>query len=242
MLYVVGIGPGKMEGLTLEALNALKESEIITGYDVYVDLVKAFLGENRTYLSTKMTKETERCQMALSLANEGKTVSIVCSGDPGVYALSSLVLEMKKDYPKAEVKTISGVTAALSGGSVVGAPLSHDFAVISLSDLLTPYELIEKRVKFASMGDFCICLYNPASKKRAEYLKNMCDIMLDHKSPETVCAIVKNIGRDGEEKAIMTLKELRDYKADMFTTVFVGNSQTYVTKDGFMVTPRGYKL
>ena len=241
MLSVIGIGPGKRDGITLEALEALNKSEFILGYDLYVELVRPYLSPGKTYITTKMTREAERCQRALELASEGKEVALVCSGDPGVYALSSLVLELSSSYPKVELSFISGVTSALSGSSLLGAPLSHDFAVISLSDLLTPYELIEKRIECASMGDFCICLYNPASKKRADYLKNMCDIILKYKPKETVCAVCKCIGREGETKEIMTLSELRDYKADMFSTVFIGNKDTFAY-NGYMVTPRGYKI
>lgn len=240
MLYVVGIGSGKKENLTIEALNALEFCDTIVGYDVYVDLVKEYI-KDKEFVTSGMKKEVERCENALIIAESGKNVCVVCSGDAGVYAMASLVLELKVSYPSVKVKVISGVTSALSGGAVLGAPLTHDFAVISLSDLLTPYELIEKRIKCASEGDFCICIYNPSSKKRHDYLKNMCKIMLEYKNENTICGIVKNIGRDGEEKEILTLKQLTEKQVDMFTTVFIGNSQTKKIDD-FMVTPRGYKL
>ena len=157
-----------------------------------------------------------------------------------MYKRQGLILELKND-DDINIKIIPGVTAALSGGALLGAPLGHDFAVISLSDLLTPYDVIEKRLKYAAMGDFAICIYNPSSKKRKDYLRKACEILLEYKKPDTVCGIVKNIGRNEETKLIMTLEELKEYEADMFTTVFVGNSNTYV-KDGYIITPRGYIL
>ena len=140
-----------------------------------------------------------------------------------------------------ELKLIGGLTAATSGAAVLGAPLIHDFAVVSLSDLLTPWEKIEKRVELAAAADFVICLYNPSSKKRKDYLQRACDLVLKHQSPETVCGYVKNIGREGEEGHVLTLRELRDTQVDMFTTVWIGNSQTK-NIGGKMVTPRGYRV
>ena len=154
--------------------------------------------------------------------------------------MASLVYEIAASYENVEVSVVAGVSAMLSGGALVGAPLGHDFAVISLSDLLTPWEKIEKRLECAAEADFAICLYNPSSKKRHDYLMRACDIMLKHKNGDTVCAVAKNIGRDGEEYAIMSLAELKNYSADMFTTVFIGNSMTK-NIGGKMVTPRGYK-
>lgn len=165
---------------------------------------------------------------------------MICSGDAGVYGMSGLMLEIGVDYPEVEVEVIPGVTAATGGAAVLGAPLIHDFALISLSDLLTPWEKIEKRLLLASEADFVICLYNPSSHKRKDYLQKACDLMLQHKAPETVCGLVQNIGREGETYHILTLQELRDTQVDMFTTVFVGNSMTKEI-NGKMVTPRGYR-
>ncbi len=237
-LYIVGTGPGEISKMTVEAIEALKNCNTIVGYTVYCDLLKEYF-PNKNYISSAMKQEKERCTLALNNAKKEDT-AMVCSGDAGVYALAGLILELKKD-DDVNVKIIPGVTAALSGGALLGAPLGHDFAVISLSDLLTPYDVIEKRLKCAAMGDFAICIYNPSSKKRKDYLKKACEILLEYKEPDTVCGIVKNIGRNEEAKLIMTLDELKDYEADMFTTVFVGNSNTYV-KDGYIVTPRGYIL
>ena len=238
-IYVVGIGPGAYEKMTIEAEEALKKCDTIIGYTVYIDLVKDHFAD-KEFLSTPMRKEVERCVMAFEEANKGKTVAMICSGDAGVYGMAGLIYEVGKDYPETEIKVIPGVTAAVSGAAVLGAPLIHDFCLISLSDLLTPWELIEERLLSAAKGDFVCCLYNPSSVKRHDYLMKACDILMEHKSGETVCGIVNNIGRDGEGMKVMSLKELRDTEVDMFTTVFIGNSQTKVIK-GKMVTPRGYK-
>ena len=238
-LYVVGIGPGAYEKMTIEAAEALKNSDVIIGYTVYVDLVKEHFA-GKEFLTTPMKKEVERCKMAFEEAMKGKTVSMICSGDAGVYGMAGLMYEVGMNYPEVELSVIAGVTAATGGAAVLGAPLIHDFCLISLSDLLTPWEKIETRLLDAAHGDFVICLYNPSSKKRHDYLQKACDLMLKYKSEETVCGIVGNIGRDGVSEKVMTLKELRDTQVDMFTTVFIGNSQTK-NINGKMVTPRGYK-
>ena len=223
----------------MRAANALNSCDTIIGYTVYVDLVKEHFA-GKEFLTTPMTKEVDRCVLAFEEAVKGKTVAMICSGDAGVYGMSGLMLEIGADYPDCEVEIIPGVTAATGGAAVLGAPLIHDFALISLSDLLTPWEKIEKRLLCASEADFAICLYNPSSRKRHDYLQKACDLMMQHKSPETVCGIAWNIGRDGEGMKVMSLKELRDTQVDMFTTVFIGNSQTKEI-DGRMVTPRGYR-
>lgn len=238
-IYVIGIGPGEYEQMTMRAVNALNNCDVIVGYTVYVDLVKEHFS-GKEFLTTPMKKEVDRCVLAFEEAKKGKTVAMICSGDAGVYGMSGLMLEIGEDYPGIEVEVIPGVTAATGGAAVLGAPLIHDFALISLSDLLTPWEKIEKRLVLASEADFVICLYNPSSKKRHDYLQKACDLMMKHKNPQTVCGIVMNIGRDGQEMKVMTLQELRDTQVDMFTTVFIGNSQTKEI-GGKMVTPRGYK-
>ncbi|MDO4754270.1 MAG: precorrin-3B C(17)-methyltransferase [Bacillota bacterium] len=237
-LSVVGIGPGKYEGLTLEAENALKEAEIIVGYTAYVDLVKPHFPE-KEYYATGMMGEVERCKAALDFAKE-KRVAVICSGDSTVYGMATLIYELSENYEGAEIEVIAGVTAASSGSALLGAPLAHDFAVISMSDLLTPLPLIYKRLELAAQGDFCIAIYNPASRKRADYLKNACEVLLNTLSPNTVCGVARRIGREGESVEITTLDKLGEVDVDMFTTVFIGNSQTRVI-DGKMVTPRGYK-
>lgn len=238
-LYVVGIGPGAYEKMTIEAAEALKNSDVIIGYTVYVDLVKDHF-PGKEFLTTPMKKEVERCVMAFDEAMKGKTVSMICSGDAGVYGMAGLMFEVGVKYPDVELEIIPGVTAATGGAAVLGAPLIHDFCLISLSDLLTPWEKIETRLKDAAHGDFVVCLYNPSSKKRHDYLQKACDLMMEYKPEDTVCGIVGNIGREGEAMKVMTLKELRETQVDMFTTVFVGNSQTKEI-GGRMVTPRGYR-
>ena len=238
-IMVVGIGPGEYEQMTVRAAQALAKADVIVGYTVYVDLVKEHF-PGKEFLTTPMRKEEERCRLAFEKASEGKCIAMICSGDAGVYGMSGLILEMGEEYPDTQIEIIPGVTAALSGAAVLGAPLIHDFCLISLSDLLTPWEKIEKRLRSASEADFSICLYNPSSKKRHDYLRRACDLMMEFKSPDTVCGIVREIGRDEENSRILTLKELRDTQTDMFTTVFIGNSQTRKI-GGHMVTPRGYR-
>ena len=239
-IYVVGIGPGKAQFMTAQARQALEEAEVLCGYTVYVELVAPLFPGKETY-TTPMTKELDRCRWALQTAASGKTVALVCSGDPGVYGMAAPLLQLAPDYPDVEVEVVAGVTAALSGAAVLGAPLGHDFCVISLSDLLTPWAVIEKRLQCAAQGDFAICLYNPSSRKRADYLQKACDILLaSGKAPETVCGWVRNIGREGQEKQLLTLGELRDAQLDMFTTVFIGSAGTRNIQ-GNMVTARGYE-
>lgn len=239
-IYVVGIGPGKAQFMTAQARQALEEAEVLCGYTVYVDLVAPLFPGKETY-TTPMTKELDRCRWAMQTAAAGKTVALVCSGDAGVYGMAAPLLQLAPDYPDVEVEVVAGVTAALSGAAVLGAPLGHDFCVISLSDLLTPWAVIEKRLQCAARGDFAICLYNPSSRKRADYLQKACDILLaSGKTPETVCGWVRNIGREGQEKQLLTLGELRDARLDMFTTVFIGSAGTRNIQ-GNMVTARGYE-
>lgn len=238
-LYVIGIGPGGADQMTPRARAAIEASDIIAGYTTYIDLVRPLIGD-REILQTPMKQEIDRCTRARDAALTGKTVAMICSGDAGVYGMAGLMHEVCADYPELDLEVVPGITAACAGAAVLGAPLIHDFAVISLSDLLTPWEKIEKRLDLAAQADFCICLYNPSSKKRADYLQKACDIMLKSKSLDTPCGYVQNIGRDGERGTVCMLAELRDTSVDMFTTVFVGNSQTRVI-GGKLVTPRGYE-
>ena len=238
-IFVVGIGPGAYEKMTIEAADALRNCDVIIGYTVYVDLVKEHF-PGKEFLTTPMKKEVDRCVMAFEEAKKGKVVSMICSGDAGVYGMSGLMYEVGVNYPEVELEIIPGVTAATGGAAVLGAPLIHDFCLISLSDLLTPWEKIEARLLAAAEADFVVCLYNPSSRKRSDYLQKACDLMMQYKSPDTVCGTVCNIGREGEEYHLMTLRELRDTQVDMFTTVFIGNSQTKEINNK-MVTPRGYR-
>ena len=239
MIYVVGIGPGKESAMTAEARQAMDSSDVIIGYSKYVELVKPYYSE-KEFLDTGMRKETDRCRMAFEQADAGKTVALVCSGDAGIYGMAGLIYELSPSWPDTEIAVVPGITAAISGGACLGAPIGHDFAVISLSDLLTPWELIEKRLKYAAMGDFNIALYNPSSHKRHDYLQKACDILLTVHSGDLICGYVQNIGREGERAVVLTLSELRDTQVDMFTTVFIGSTRTRVI-NGKMVTPRGYR-
>ena len=238
-ITVIGLGPGGGADLTGRARAALEGCDLIVGYTAYIDLVKNDF-PNKETLSTGMRREVDRCRAAVEAALAGRDVAVVCSGDAGVYGMAGLIYEVAQEYPPVEIQVVPGITAACGGAAVLGAPLTHDFAVVSLSDLLTPWETIERRLAAAAQADFVLCLYNPASKSRPDYLRRACDILLAAgKSPDTVCGTVRNIGRAGEEGRILTLGALRDTPVDMFTTVFVGSSQTRVV-DGKMVTPRGY--
>ena len=237
-LFVVGLGPGGADGMTVRAQNVLRASDVIVGYTVYIDLVRADFPD-KEFLSTPMRKEVDRVRLALETAAQGRTVALICSGDAGVYGMSGLCEELLPQYPGVELETVPGVSAGLSGAAILGAPLMHDFAVISLSDLLTPWEKIETRLLAAAEADFVICLYNPSSHKRHDYLARACDLVLRFASGETVCGIARNIGREGESTQVLTLEKLRDTEVDMFSTVFIGNSQTK-NINGKMVTPRGY--
>lgn len=238
-VLVVGIGPGAYEQMTIQAAECLKACDVIAGYTVYVDLVREYFPE-KEFITTPMRRERERCELAFAEAEKGKRVAMVCSGDAGVYGLAGLMLEVGDAHPRIEVEVIPGVTAALSGAALLGAPLIHDFCLISLSDLLTPWEKIEKRLLAAAEADFAICLYNPSSRKRQGYLQRACDLLLRYRSPETVCGLVSHISREGETARVLSLRELRETPVDMFTTVFIGNSQT-IEQNGRMVTPRGYR-
>ena len=238
-LYVVGIGPGSAEGMTGEARQALERCQVIAGYTVYADLVRDEFPQ-KEYLTTPMTREEERCRMALACCLEGKDTAVICSGDGGVYGMAGLLLELAEEMPEVEIHVVPGVTAACSGAAALGAPLMHDFAVISLSDRLTPLETIWERVEKAAAADFVLCLYNPRSKGRPDYLRQACERILKYRSPQTVCGLAKRIGREGEETEILTLKELMEAEADMFTTVYIGSSSTKRIGDR-MVTPRGYE-
>lgn len=238
-LFVVGLGPGEASQLTGAARAALEQADLLCGYTTYIELARAVCPDTPT-LSTPMTKEIERCRMALDAASKGQTVAMVCSGDAGVYGMAGPILQLAPEYPGVDIEVIPGVTAALSGAAVLGAPLANDFCVISLSDLLTPWPVIERRLDAAARGDFSICLYNPASRRRTGHLRRACDILLKTRRPDTVCGWVKNIGREGQQSRVLTLAELLEETLDMFTTVFIGSDSTRVI-DGRMVTPRGYE-
>lgn len=239
-IFIVGMGPGREEMMTGEAVQALEQADVIVGYPVYL----ALLGERfrkKEMLSTPMRQEKERCLLCFKEAEQGKQVALVCSGDAGIYGMASLMYEIGKDYQDTELVVIAGVTAANSGAAVLGAPIGHDFCVISLSDLLTPWEKIESRLRAAAAGDFSMVLYNPSSHKRRDYLRRACDILLESLEQERACGYVENIGREQTKAEVCTLRELRDREVNMFTTVFVGNSGTEII-NGKLVAKRGYRI
>lgn len=236
---VVGLGPGAGRDLTGRAREALERADLIVGYTAYIALIREEFPE-KEMMSTGMRREVDRCRAAVEAAASGRDVAMVCSGDSGIYGMAGLIYEVAQEYPPIEIEVVPGITAACGGAAVLGAPLTHDFAVVSLSDLLTPWGKIALRLECAAKGDFVLCLYNPASHSRPDHLKRACDILMAAgKSPDTICGYVQNIGREGERGTITTLGALRDTQVDMFTTVFIGSSQTKLL-GGKMVTPRGY--
>ena len=239
-LSVVGLGPGGEGGMTADAMAALEAADVLCGYTAYVELIAARFPDKERH-ATGMGGELERCRWAVEEAARGRTVALVCSGDAGVYGMAGPVLELAADRTDLEIVVVPGVTAALSGAAVLGAPLTNDYACISLSDHLTPWDSIERRLRAVSQAGMALVLYNPASRQRPEHLRRACDVLLETLAPTTVCGWVKNIGRSGQEHALLTLAELRGAELDMFTTVFVGAPETVVV-GGRMVTPRGYEV
>ncbi|MDF2595877.1 MAG: cbiH [Clostridia bacterium] len=241
MIYVIGIGPGAKETMTLQAIKALEESEVIVGYKTYIELVKEFI-EGKEIIKNGMRQEVDRCKLAIEYAKAGKKVAVISSGDSGIYGMAGLVLELAlKEESEIPVKVIPGITASIGGASLLGAPIMHDFCHISLSDLLTPWEVIEKRLRLAAEADFVICLYNPRSKGRSEHLYKAFEIMGAFKGPDTPVGILKDVGRPEEKKLIVPYKEMDYDCVDMTTLVIIGNKSTFIHGD-YMVTPRGYAL
>ena len=238
-LYVVGMGPGEKKQMTGQALEVMEQCQVIAGYTVYVELVRG-LFPHKEFLTTAMTREEERCRKAFDCCMEGKNTAMICSGDAGVYGMAGLILELAEQYPGVSVRTVPGITAACAGAAVLGAPLMHDFAVISLSDRLTPLEVIWNRVEAAAQADFVICLYNPASRGRPDYFRQACSRILKYRPGHTVCGLAVNIGREGEGMEVLALEDLKERRVDMFTTVYIGNSHTRQIGP-YMVTPRGYR-
>ncbi|WP_302579429.1 precorrin-3B C(17)-methyltransferase [Clostridium saudiense] len=236
-LYVIGIGPGGLEHMTLRAKEAIEESNIVVGYNKYIDMIKPLV-ENKELFSTGMRGEEARCRKALELSKEDNTVALISTGDSGIYGMAGLILQMQKDE---NVEIITGVTASSAAGSVVGAPLMHDNCNISLSDLMTPYELIKKRVRNAADADMIISLYNPRSKGRPYYLREAIEIIKEYRDLNTPVAVVRHALRDGQEYKLFNLENLDEEVVDMFSIVIVGNSQSFV-KEGKFITPRGYDV
>lgn len=239
-IYVVGIGPGNMQDISRRAYNVLKNVDVIAGYTTYINLVKDEFSEKEFYASG-MKREIERCQEVLEVAKSGKNIALISSGDSGIYGMAGIMLEVAMaDDSKIEVEVVPGITSTIAGAALVGAPLMHDQAIISLSDLLTDWEVIKKRVECASQGDFVISLYNPKSRTRVDQIAEARDIMLKYKKPSTPVALLRHIGREEENYTLTTLEEFLSHEIDMFTIVTIGNSNTYI-QNGKMITPRGYE-
>ena len=242
-ITVIGLGPGSLDDMTPKALKAIQQAEVVAGYNTYIKLIETLL-EGKKVIGTGMMQEIDRCSLAVESAVGGKNTIVVSSGDSGVYGMAGLVLDIVLKYKKEErpeVEIIAGISAVNASASILGAPLMHDFAVISLSNLLTPWELIKKRVECAAQGDFVVALYNPKSKKRVQNIEEVREIMLKYKSPDTPVGIVNNASRPNQAKAISTLRDFTKEDINMFSMVIIGNSKTYV-KDGYMITPRGYEV
>lgn len=242
-ITVIGIGPGSYDNLTPEAREAIVTAEVVAGYKPYIKLIEDLV-EGKEIIGNGMMQEVDRCRLAVESACQGKNTIVVSSGDSGVYGMAGLVLEiilkMEKEK-RPEVKIIAGLSAVYASAAILGAPLMHDFAIISLSNRLTPLDLIMKRVELAAQGDFVIAFYNPKSKSRSTHIEEAQKILLKYKSPDTPVGIVNNATRANQTKVISTLKDFTKEDINMFSMVIVGNSQTFV-QDGFMVTPRGYKV
>lgn len=241
MIYVIGIGPGCRDLMTQEAISAMEDAEVIVGYKTYIKLVEDFI-KDKEVVQNGMRKEVDRCQDAIDIAKTGKKVAVISSGDAGIYGMAGLILELiTKQELDIPVKVVPGITASIGAAAVLGAPIMHDFCHISLSDLLTPWEVIEKRLRLAAEADFVICLYNPRSKGRSEHLANAFKIMGEFKDGSTPVGIVKDVGREDQEKFICTFDTMDFERVDMTTMVIIGNKSTYI-HDDLMITPRGYTV
>ena len=242
-ISVVGIGPGGLDEMTPKARKAIEEAQVVAGYNTYIKFIEKILG-GKKIIGRAMMQEVERSQLAIEEALTGRNVAVVSGGDAGVYGMAGLVLEMILDLPekdRPQLEIIAGVSAVNAAAAILGAPLMNDFAIISLSDLMTPWEVIQKRVLAAAQGDFVIALYNPKSKRRVTQLAEVQKILLRFREKNTPVGIVTNAGRDGESKIISTLENFTREEVNMFSLVIIGNSQTFV-KAGYMLTPRGYDL
>ena len=243
-ITVIGIGPGSLEDMTPRARKAIESAEVVVGYKTYIKLVESIIG-GKEIIDNGMMQEVERCQLAVKSAAEGKETVVISSGDSGIYGMPGLVLELVLQLAENERPewggVVAGISAVQASAAILGAPLMHDFAVISLSDLMTPWELIKKRAEAAASADFVIALYNPKSHKRVNHIEEIREIVMKYRSPETPVGIVSSASRDAEEKVISNLENFTKEDIHMFSLVIIGNSNTYV-KDGYMITPRGYKL
>lgn len=244
-ITVIGLGPGSILDMTPRARTTIEQAEVVVGYTTYIKLIEELLADSgKQVIGTGMMQEIDRCRLAVEEAAAGKETVVVSSGDAGVYGMAGLVLELVLKRPEKDRPqwggVVAGVSAVNAAASVLGAPLMHDFAVISLSNLLTPWELIRKRIQMAAEGDFVTALYNPKSKKRVENIEEVREIMLKFRSPDTPVGIVTAASREKQTKVISTLQDFTKEEINMFSLVIIGNSQTYV-QDGWMITPRGYE-
>ncbi len=240
IVYAVGIGPGDSEYMTPQAKQVIADCDVVVGYTLYLNLIPELL-HGKKVVSTGMKNELSRCETALAEARSGKNVAVISSGDAGIYGMAALLLELVENDSQIEIEVVPGITAAIAAASLMGAPLSNDFAVISLSDLLTPWATIEKRLEAAGLGDFVICLYNPKSKARKNYLHRACHLLLKYKPPQTWCGYVRNALRVNHEYEICTLQDLPEADIDMLTTVIIGNADTRRIGNR-LVTSRGYRI
>jgi precorrin-3B C17-methyltransferase len=239
-IVVIGIGPGGLDHITNRALTEIKSADIIIGFDLYIQQIRAVIRRTTKIYSSGMSHEVERALLALKLASEGKRVAVVSSGDPGVYGMAGPVLEAaSRSSINIDINVVPGVTAATAAATSLGAPLMTDFATISLSDLLTPRREVLKRVMMAAKGDFVLVLYNPQSRTRKDPLRLAHQILMRHRRPTTPVGIVSAFARKGERVVVTTLEQMLEHKIDMTTTIIIGNSST-VTFQGKMLTPRGY--
>lgn len=236
-LYVVGIGPGGRENMTLKAIDVIKKSDVIVGYKPYIEYL-GDLVEGKELFSTGMKGEIERCKEAIEMVRAGKTTAIISTGDAGLYGMAGPILELGDEI---DVEIVPGVTAAFSAASELGSPIMHDYASISLSDLLTPWEVIEKRLDKAAEADFVISIYNPKSKGRKDHLKRAIELISKHRDGNAPVGIVKNSGRPNTEIIVTTLSDINYELVDMLCVLVVGNSNTYI-KDNKIITPRGYEI
>lgn len=229
--------------MTPRAHTAICDADVVVGYTTYINLIEHLLTD-KPVIGTAMMQEIQRCQLAVEQAVAGKKVAVVSSGDSGIYGMAGLILEILLKLPqdqRPQLQVVPGISAVSAAAAILGAPLMHDFAVISLSDLLTPWELIKKRAELVAQGDFVVALYNPKSKKRVQNIEEIRTIMLKYKDPATPVGIVHSASRADENAVISTLQDFTKEKIDMFSLVIIGNSRTFV-EAGYMVTPRGYQV
>jgi len=240
-IYIVGLGPGDPNMFLNPAINAIKEADVVIGYKYYFQFIQTFLQEGTECLDTGMKQETQRAEIAFEYAEQGKKVAVISSGDAGIYGMAPLIYEMaEKRESNVEIELIPGISAFQAAAAKLGAPIGHDTVILSLSDLLTPWELIERRIKAAAYGDFVTVLYNPKSKGRYWQIYRLQEIFLEERSPDTPVAIVRQVGRAEENIELSTLAEVDLEKVDMFCLVVIGNSQSYISKNKKFITPRGY--